>query len=75
MLSNVRELLDPAAQLLVSQHVVRLQLLARHAVEVEDLDDGAREPTLRLLGGTFHEQHYGVSLDCTRDFRAGFCRE
>ena len=53
-------LLDAAANLLVLEHIVRLE---RHAVYVEYVDDGFAEAALGLNGVALHENNNGVLFD------------
>jgi hypothetical protein len=70
---DAREFLDTTPQLWVSQHIVRLHLLARDTMEVEDLDNGAGETALGFCRCALHEQHDGVRLDSLFKLGPGLC--
>jgi len=69
------KLLDAAPELLVRQDVKGLHLLAGHAVQVEELHDGAREAALGQLGRAFHEQDERGGRHGGLDLVAGVLRE
>lgn len=75
--NHVRELLDTLPELRVLETVVRGHLVGGDTVDVEDLDDGAREAALRRGRGTLHEDDERGSLDGLREGRwwAKRCQE
>lgn len=72
---NSRELLNRSPQLLILQHIERLQLLRRHTLDFQNLHRGTREPARRCVGSAFHEQHDGGGGHRLLQLRSDFLRE
>jgi len=67
--------LDPLSQLLVLEDIKGLELGQVNAVDVEELDGGAGEATLGLIGSALHEQDEVVLLDGIIESRPEQARE